>query len=131
MHGRFPEREAGWGTPPYEQLAAEGCGLSRPGDRAKAVTWCPADSRRSTTQRPSGPVAPKTSTFMTVYLQPIANPAQASTNPMSSNQERSPWKNSHRLRTDFQFSGGCSGSQRPVARLMGTLKITVEVSAAM
>src|SRR6516165_9899349 len=63
--------------------------------------------------------------------QPIANPAAASMNPASSSQDRRPWKNSHRLRTCFQFSGGCWGSQRPVARLTGTLKITVEVSAAI
>src|SRR5215469_10347848 len=62
---------------------------------------------------------------------PIANPAPASTNPASSSQDRRPWKNSHRLRTCFQLSGGCWGSQRPVARLTGTLKTTVEVKAAI
>ena len=31
----------------------------------------------------------------------------------------------------FQFSGGLSGSHFPVARLMGTLKMAVDVSAAI
>jgi hypothetical protein len=39
-------------------------------------------------------------------------------------------RNSHRLRVHFQSSGGWSRFHRPVAKLIGTLKITVEMSAA-
>jgi hypothetical protein len=42
-----------------------------------------------------------------------------------------PWNLSHLFRISFQFSGGLSGSHFPVARLMGTLKMAVDVSAAM
>ncbi len=53
------------------------------------------------------------------------------TNPASSSQERKPWKNSQRLRIAFQSAGGRFGSHRLVARLIGTLKITVEINAAV
>src|SRR5260370_6984622 len=53
-----------------------------------------------------------------------------STNPISNSHDLTPWKNSHRFRTSFQFPGGCSGSHLPVAKLICTLKMMVEISAS-
>ena len=38
-----------------------------------------------------------------------------------------PLSNSQRFRVSFQSAGGLSASQRPVARLTGTLKMIVEI----
>jgi hypothetical protein len=41
-----------------------------------------------------------------------------------------PWENSQRLRLRSHPGGGCSASQRPVARLIGTLTTSVNASDA-